>query len=115
MEPPNCCAGFASGLTSAPSKADVPAVRACERQHVGERDTGPRRGTGGARTPRRLAGNVADGDQADPPVARALQGRGHFALAQGVQGKVQLSLNRAVHAESPRGGVVSGTAPCPRT
>ena len=92
-------------------EADVRGVaqRTGESQHVGERDAGPRRGTGSARTPRRLAGNVADRDQAGAPVARALQCRGHLALAQrlaqGGQGQLQLPLHSALHAQSPRRGV----------
>jgi hypothetical protein len=85
------------------------AQRAGKREHVGERDTAPNRGARGAGSPRRLARDVADGDQPGAPVAGALQRRGHLALlgrfAQGVKRELQLPLDEAVHPQPPRGGV----------
>ena len=46
-------------------------------RRVGERDPSPRRGPGRTRTPRSLAGNIADGGQARAPVARTLPCRRH--------------------------------------
>ena len=68
-------------------RADVGAVEANvrrlpqrpgEREHVGKRDPTPRRRAGRARTPRRLARNLADRGQTRTPVTRALQCRGHL-------------------------------------
>ena len=85
------------------------AQRASERKHVGERDAGPRRGTSSARTPRLLARDVADGDQTRAPVTRALQRRGHLALAERLaqrdQRKIQLPLDKPVHLQ-PRGRAI---------
>jgi hypothetical protein len=82
------------------------AERAGEREHVGERDAAPRRGPRRAGTPRRLARDVADGDQTRAPIAGALQRRGHGALAQRLaqrrQRELQLALDEPVHAQAPR-------------
>ena len=83
--------------------------RSGEREHVRERDAGPGRGAGRPWPPRRLARDVADGDQARTPVAGALQRRGHLALperlAQRREGELQLPLDDAQHAQPPRGRV----------
>jgi hypothetical protein len=76
--------------------------RSGDCEHIGERDTGPRRGAGRAGTPRCLAGDVADGDQARAPIAGALQRRG---LAQRRQREVELALDEPVDAQPPRGGI----------
>jgi hypothetical protein len=108
----------AEGLGWLRLRADVGAVeadvlrlgqRAGERQHVGERDAGPRRRAGRARTPRRLARDVADRDQARAPVAGALQRRGLGALperlAQRRQREVELPLDEPVDVQPPRGRI----------
>jgi hypothetical protein len=92
-------------------EADVRGLgsRAGEREHVGEGDAGPRRRARRTGTPRRLARNIPDGDQARAPVAGTLQRRRLSAfperLAQRRQREVQLALDEPVHAQSPRGGV----------
>jgi hypothetical protein len=80
-----------------------------QRQDVGEGDAGPRRSPRRARAPRRLAVDVADGHQAGPPVARALQRRRHLALAEGLaqrrERELERALDGAVDAQAPGGGV----------
>ena len=103
--------GLRLGAQIGAVEADVRglAQRVGEREHVGKRDAGPSRGTGRARTPRRLARDVTDSDQARAPIARALQRRSHLALperlAQGGKGKVQLPFDDPMHVQPPRGGV----------
>jgi hypothetical protein len=92
-------------------EADVrrAAQRTGEREHIAERDAGPGRRAGRARTPRRLARNIADGDQTRAPVAGALQRRRLSAcperLAQRRQREVQFALDEPTNAQPPRGGV----------
>ena len=119
IEPPKRWAGFASGHRSAPSKPTCAASRQRpgERDHVGERDAGPRRRAGRARTPRRLARDVADRDQARAPVAGALQRRRLGALperlAQRRQREVELALHEPVDAQPPCGRVDLGNRAVP--
>ena len=93
------------------TEADVRGLpqRAGEREHVGERDAGPRGGTSSTGTPRLLARDVADGHQTRAPVAGALQRRGHRALpqrlAQGDQRKVQLPFDGPMQVQPPRLGI----------
>jgi hypothetical protein len=81
----------------------------CDRQHVSERDPSPRRGPCRTGTPRSLAGDFADGSQTRAPVARTLQRRSHRALlerlVQSCEGKLQLTLDRAMHPHPPCSGI----------
>jgi hypothetical protein len=92
-------------------EADVRGIveRAGDRQHVGERDAGPRGRPGRTGTPRRLARDVADRHQPCAPVPGTLQRRDHLALperlAQRRQREVQLALHEAVDAQAPGLGV----------
>jgi hypothetical protein len=80
--------------------------RASEREHLGERDAAPRRGTSSTRPPRLLAREFADSHQVHAPVARALKRRGDLALlehlTQGFEGKIQLPLDEPMHVQPPR-------------
>jgi hypothetical protein len=77
------------------------AQRLRDGEDVGERDAAPRRGPRRPGPPGRLAGDVADGEQARAPVPRALERRGHLALAERLaqrgERELQLPLYGAVN------------------
>jgi hypothetical protein len=119
IEPAKRSGGSASGALVGADEAHVRALvqRAGERQHVGERDAGPRRGPGRAGTPRRLARDVADRHQPRPAVPGALQRRDLLALderlTQRRERQVELPVHEPVDTQPPRGRVDPRHRPVP--
>ena len=100
-------------------EADVRGLRARagQREHVRERHALPHRRAGRTGAPRRLAGDLADGDQTGAAVAGALQRRSDLALperlAQRRVGQLQRALDQPVHPQPPRGRVKLRNRPVP--
>jgi hypothetical protein len=92
-------------------EADIRSVgpRASEREHIGQRDSGPDSRARRSGAPRRLTRDLADPDQSCTAIAGTLQGGGDLTfakrLAQRSQGQAQLALDLSVDPQSPPIGV----------